>query len=168
MKEVKNQQKIIRDHVIWSLAGGIIPVPFLDIAAVSAVQLDMIKELLETYDEDYSAFRSKAWISSLAGSTLPKIAASGIKLLPGVGTGLGILAMSIFSAASTYAIGNVILEHFSAGGTIETFDASNYRELFKVKFKEGRKVAKEYRDKMAAHLKKVAANRKLKAVKRLK
>ena len=36
-------ENIIRNHVIWACAAGMVPVPFVDLAAVTAIQLDMLK-----------------------------------------------------------------------------------------------------------------------------
>ena len=39
------------------MIAGAIPVPLVDIAAVTAIQLDLIKELADHYDVDYSRER---------------------------------------------------------------------------------------------------------------
>ena len=41
--------EIVRRNVAWAAGGGLIAVPFLDIAAVTSVQLKMIKELIDTH-----------------------------------------------------------------------------------------------------------------------
>ena len=52
--------KIIRDHVVWSMGAGLIPVPLADIAAVSAVQLDMLSKLATEYQVRFSILDAKA------------------------------------------------------------------------------------------------------------
>lgn len=168
MKKEVNQDKIVRDHVVWSLAGGVVPVPVLDMAAVTVVQLDMIKELCRFYDQNYSKFQANAWISSLAGSTLPKIAASALKLIPGVGTAFGIVSMSILSGATTFAIGQVLIKHFEEGGTVYDFDPKQYKDIFKIKLDEGKEVAREYKEKFAEKIKKVSKSQKLRAIDKIK
>ena len=48
----KHADTIIRNHVIWSMGAGLIPVLIADIFAVSALQLDMIRQLCKVYDID--------------------------------------------------------------------------------------------------------------------
>lgn len=36
---------IIKNHMIWSMGAGFIPVPIADLFAVSAIQLDMIQQM---------------------------------------------------------------------------------------------------------------------------
>ena len=83
------------------------PIPLFDIASVTAVQMDMLKQLADEYDADYSSSSGKAFVSALTGSTLARFAASAIKIFPGVGTVAGGISMSVMSAASTYALGQV-------------------------------------------------------------
>ena len=45
---------IIRRHVGFAMIAGAIPVPLVDIAAVTAIQLDLMKELANQYNVDYS------------------------------------------------------------------------------------------------------------------
>src|SRR4051812_47831293 len=34
-------QKIVRDHVLWSIGAGLVPIPLMDVAAVTAIQNEM-------------------------------------------------------------------------------------------------------------------------------
>ena len=38
-------QEIIQNHIVFSMIAGAIPLPLADIAAVTAIQLDMIKQI---------------------------------------------------------------------------------------------------------------------------
>ncbi|MCB0572184.1 MAG: DUF697 domain-containing protein, partial [Phaeodactylibacter sp.] len=42
-------QEIVKNHVLISMGAGLVPIPILDIAAVTAVQLDMVKNLAQLY-----------------------------------------------------------------------------------------------------------------------
>jgi len=46
--------RVINNHVMVSMGAGAIPVPLLDVAAVTAIQLDLIRELSYLYDADFS------------------------------------------------------------------------------------------------------------------
>ena len=45
MSRTKETNEIVRNHIVAAMAAGFVPFPFLDIAAVSAVQLDMLSKL---------------------------------------------------------------------------------------------------------------------------
>lgn len=152
----KHADTIVRNHVIWSMgASFIIPIPIADVFAVSALQLDMIRQLSRTYDIDFGESQGKAIISSLTSSTLARAGArSLIKLVPGIGTIIGGLTVSIFNGASTYALGEVFKRHFDDGGTILDFDTERLKKVYKEKFEKGKKVVKEWKeeeDNAAAH-----------------
>lgn len=141
----KHADSVIRNHMIWSMGMSIVvPIPIADIFAVSAVQLDMIRQLCKVYDKDFSETQGKAIVTALSTSTLARAGArSLIKLIPVVGTVVGGVAVSIFNGASTYAIGEVFKKHFESGGTILDFDTERLRKLYKEKFEKGKKVAEQ-------------------------
>ncbi len=137
---------IIRNHVIWSMGAGLIPVLIADIFAVSALQIDMIRQLCRVYDVDFQETQGKALVTSLTGSTLARVGAgSVIKLIPGVGSLLGGATVSIFAGASTYALGEVFKKHFESGGTILDFDPGRLKKMYKEKFEKGKKVVKDWK-----------------------
>jgi uncharacterized protein (DUF697 family) len=142
----KHADTIIRNHVIWSMGAGFIPVIIADVLAISALQLDMIRQMCRVYDVDFSETQGKAIVSSLTSSSLARIAARGVvKLIPGVGSVLGGVTLSMFAGASTYALGEVFKKHFETGGTILDFDPDRLKNIYKEKFEKGKKVAEEWR-----------------------
>lgn len=143
----KHADTVIRNHVIWSMgASFLIPIPIADVFAVSALQLDMIRQLSRVYDIDFAESQGKAIITSLTSSTLARAGArSLVKLVPGIGTLIGGVTVSIFNGASTYALGEVFKRHFDSGGTILDFDTERLRKLYKEKFEKGKKVAQEWK-----------------------
>ncbi len=144
----KHADTVIRNHVIWSMGAGLIPILIADIFAVSALQLDMIRQLCKVYDIDFKETQGKALVTSLTSSTLARIGArSLIKLIPGVGSMLGGVTVSIFAGASTYALGEVFKLHFETGGTILDFDPDRLSKKYKELFDKGKKVASDLRGK---------------------
>lgn len=133
--------EIVRTHVLWSVGAGLVPVPVLDIAAVTAVQVDMIRNLAKTYNQDYSDSLGKSLLSALAGGTLARIGASFVKAIPVVGTFLGGASMAILSGASTYAVGMVFIQHFDGGGDLQNFNIQSYKSAYDSFFEEGKDVA---------------------------
>lgn len=143
----KHAETIIRNHVIWSMGAGLIPVLIADIFAVSALQLDMIRQLCKAYDVDFRETQGKAIVTSLTSTTLARLTAgSVIKLIPGVGSIVGGVTVSVFAGASTYALGEVFKLHFSKGGTILDFDPDRLRKYYKEKFEKGKKVVKQMKE----------------------
>lgn len=134
---------IIRNHMIWSMGAGFIPVPVADFFAVSAVQLDMIRQLCTVYEVDFKQTQGKAVITALSGSSLARLGARAIKLIPGVGSVLGGVSLAILSGASTYALGEVFKTHFETGGTILDFDVERLKKYYNEKFEKGKEVAEE-------------------------
>ena len=136
--------RTVKKYMLWSTGAGLIPVPFLDWAAVSGVQLRMVSELSKIYDVPFKESCGKAAIGSLAGFVLPHAMAFGwlgsmLKAVPGVGSLAGAPAMALFSGAYAWALGNVFIQHFESGGTFLNFHPEEVKEYFRAQFEEGRK-----------------------------
>jgi uncharacterized protein (DUF697 family) len=138
-----NADRIIKEHVLWSIGAGLVPLPVLDIVAVSAVQLDMLKQLSSLYGIPFTEDEGKAWVSALAGNVVARIGANALKLIPGVGTVLGGLSMSILAGGSTYAIGQVATGHFERGGTFGDIDMGAARRVYEEELEKGKRMAKD-------------------------
>lgn len=145
-ERAKHVDTIIRNHVIWSMGAGLIPILIADIFAVSALQLDMIRQMCKVYDVDFSETQGKAIVTSLTSSTLARVTAGSlVKMLPVVGAIIGGVTVSAFAGASTYALGQVFKRHFESGGTILDFDPARLKKLYKEQFEKGKKVAEQLR-----------------------
>ena len=134
---------IIKNHMIWSMGAGFIPVPIADFFAVGAIQLDMIRQLCKVYDIDFKETEGKAVITALTGSGLARLGARAVKFIPVVGTMIGGVTLAVLSGASTYAIGEVFKKHFDTGGTFLDFDPSRLKKFYDEKFEKGKQMAKE-------------------------
>ncbi len=144
----QHAETVIRNHVIWSMgASYIIPLPIADVFAVSALQLDMIRQLCRVYDIDFAETQGKAIVSALTTSTMARAGArSLIKVIPVVGSVVGGLTTAAINGASTYALGEVFKKHFANGGTFLDFDTDRLKKLYREKFEKGKKVAKEWKE----------------------
>lgn len=136
-------EDIIRNHVLLSLGAGLVPVPLLDLVAVTAVQLDMCRMLSKNYDVEFKEELGKSVISSLAGTALARYGASLVKTIPGIGTILGGISMSALSGGTTYAIGQVFKRHFGGGGDLFNVDLDSAKEIFAEELERGKRVAEE-------------------------
>ena len=135
---------LIRSHMIWSMGAGVIPVPMVDFLAVSAIQMDMVKQLSALYGIEFNKSKGKAVITALTSTSLAKMGASRmIKMVPVIGSVLGAVTMSVLSGASTYAIGEVFKKHFETGSTFLDFDADRLKKQYDEKFEKGKKEAEK-------------------------
>lgn len=154
-------QSIIKNHTLYAVAAGLIPIPLVDLAAVTAIQIDMAKQLAKTYHIPWSDNSGKTIIGALVGGLGARIGANIIKLIPGIGTVIGGIAMSITSGASTYAVGKVLESHFEKGQTLEDLNPDDYQDEYKDAFNEGKEYAKKVKQEQEGNLKKVAELGKL-------
>ena len=140
----KHADTIIKNHIIWSMGAGLIPVPIVDFFAVSGIQLDMIRQLCKLYDQNFEESQGKAIITSLTGSGLARMGAKAmIKFIPGIGSVIGGLTMSVLSGASSFALGEVFKRHFETGGTFLDFDVKRLKKMYDEKFEKGKNVAEQ-------------------------
>ena len=139
-------QSIIRSHVLWAMGGGLIPIPLVDFAAVTAIQLEMLQQLAELYGVDYSKSNGKAFVSALTGTTVARLGASFLKAIPGVGTVLGSASMSITSGASTYAVGQVAIDHFANSGNLSNFVEDQVKKAYEDAFQKGKSYVSDLKD----------------------
>lgn len=144
-KKIK-AESIIRNHVMFATGAGAIPIPLLDFAGVTAVQVDMLKGLTNLYGKNHDENVGKAFIASLSTTSLARMGASMIKAIPGVGTVLGGFSMSIMSGASTYALGNVIMHFMERGIGLEDIDEELAKKIYEEELEKGKKVAEELRN----------------------
>ena len=136
-------EKIIKNHALYAAGGGLIPIPLLDFVAVTGIQIDLVQDLCELYHVDFYRNQGKSVISAFVGTSLASIGSSLIKAIPGFGSVLGGVSMSVLSGATTYAIGQVFAEHFQEGGTMENLDVEKFRTFYKHKVEEGKKIVQE-------------------------
>lgn len=139
----RTADEIIRNHVLWATGAGAVPVPLLDIAAVSGIQLDMLKQLSTHYGVAYSEQQGKAWLSALSASFLARLGANAIKLIPGVGSIIGGASMAAMSGASTYALGKVARDHFEQEGSFDNLNIDEAKARYEQAYEEGKKVVRE-------------------------
>lgn len=139
--------RIIKENILWAAGGGLIPLPVLDIVAITAVEVKMLKELSALYELPFREHQVKGILASLlAGVGAPAlgmaITASLFKSVPILGAVSGFIAVPGAAAAFTYAVGKVFLQHFASGGTFLDFDPKKVREHFARQFEEGKLAAK--------------------------
>ncbi|MDX2136037.1 MAG: DUF697 domain-containing protein [Saprospiraceae bacterium] len=135
--------EIILNHVGFAMGGGLVPFPGADIAAVSAIQINMLRQLAKVYGVPFVGDLGRNIISAVVGGSLARLGASLVKIIPGVGTLLGSLSMPVLSGASTYALGQVVVGHFSNGGSLADMDFTRTRKQYQESLEEAKKVVQD-------------------------
>lgn len=135
--------KIVRNHMFGSAAAGLVPIPFLDVAALGAIQLRMLSKLAAHYDVEFSKQRANAIIGALGGIGVSATAVSLLRMVPGLGTAVASVAGFALAPASTYALGQVFIKHFDSGGTFLTFDPKRAKKDYDEKLAEGKRVVEQ-------------------------
>ena len=77
---------IIKSHVGYSLGAALVPFPGADLLAVTAVQVNMLRQLAKLYNIGFMDALGKNIISAVVGSSAARLGASLVKAIPGVGT----------------------------------------------------------------------------------
>ncbi len=138
-ERVEQARSIIHRNILWALGSGLVPLPVFDLVAITGIQLKMLREMSNVYGLEFSEGIAKKAVASLVAGlggvglgTL--IAPSLVKFVPFLGTALGIVSVSLVSAAFTRATGSVYMMHFESGGNVLNFDPLAMREHFKKEF----------------------------------
>jgi uncharacterized protein (DUF697 family) len=154
-ERLANAQAVVRRNVFWALGAGVLPTPLLDVAAVTGVQLKQIKQLSDLYGLQFSSEIAKKIIYSLLGSVGvvgvgTRLGASFAKFIPALGTTLGMVSVPVLTGAFTHAMGQVLIMHFEAGGTLLNFDSTAMRNYFKQEFEKAKETVAQLRHSDAA------------------
>lgn len=142
IQKEKESDQIINEHVGFSLLAGAIPVPLLDIAAVTAIQVDMLRQLAKKYEIDFQDEAGKSIVTSIIGTTfgtsIGRAGASVVKAIPGIGTILGITTQAALSGVTTFAIGHVFHNHFRNHKPLNEFRFEDIRQTYEDLLKKGK------------------------------
>jgi len=126
--------KIVHQYVLFSAAAGLVTVPVLDVAALGALHVALIKEITEYFGAEFSEHAARNIVIAIAAGLVPGSIGSVIgrkvlRALPFMTHGLGLATMSAFSAAVSYALGILFIRDFEAGGTLESFNVEDLHRL---------------------------------------
>jgi uncharacterized protein (DUF697 family) len=144
MKRLEAAGEIIASSTRWSVGAALIPIPMLDMAALGAIQANMIVDLAGVYDQKVTKQAVRGVISVLLGTLVPAgatqmVVSTSSKLVPGYGTVIGAVSLATFGSAATYSIGKVFVRHFEKGGSFVNFSVSAVQEDLKKEFTQAAK-----------------------------
>ncbi len=112
-------RKIVDRHRNLAALGGLMPLPVVNIAGVTAINLRMVKQLCELYQVPFQRDRTRSLIVGLIGGAVPTgvgVATSStlMWIVPG-GLLWGLGASAVTAGALTRGIGLVFIESFESG-----------------------------------------------------
>jgi uncharacterized protein (DUF697 family) len=138
MTQDERADAAIREHMGYAVAASALPVPIADVLAVTAVQLDLVRQLASMYGAKYDESWGKATVAALTGASAARLGASAIKAVPGVGWIVGATTQAVLSGASTWAVGELFKRHFAADGTPDTVDLTLMRQSYREWVEQGK------------------------------
>jgi uncharacterized protein (DUF697 family) len=126
-------QKIVARWSRWSVAVSFIPTPFVDMAAISGVQVKMIYDLCKLYKVDFERTAAVAIASGVAGGaatqTLAGVLAKQMaRFAPGIGPIVMFAVEPSISYVTSKAIGAAFISHFEADGRMHDFQPEKIRQ----------------------------------------
>lgn len=128
---IAGAREIAERGAAWAAAGGMIPLPALDLAAVIAVQINMVASLAQHYGVPFERARVRAVLLSVAGglSSLGLGVGSGYVLsrVTPWGMLLGLAVSSGVAAMATRLVGHAFIMHFETGGTAMTLEPARLK-----------------------------------------
>lgn len=133
--------KVVKTWSQWSVAAGIVPVPLMDVALVSGIQVKMIYDLCQIYNVPFEKKSALAVASGLVGGSLSAGVARmagemALKTIPYVEQVL----QPTLAFATTYSMGYVFVKHFENSGTLVNFDAGKMNMYFQEQFEKSKKL----------------------------
>lgn len=143
-------ETLVKDHVLMSMAGGLVPLPAFDLAAGVAIQLALLKRLCTLYGVPFSEQVARGVVATVlggigAGALGAGLFLSAVKLVPGAGTFVGVLSMPIALGSVTYALGKMFVAHLELGGALLNFQPGADRGYLREMIQRGRRVAEAMR-----------------------
>jgi uncharacterized protein (DUF697 family) len=114
---------IVERYANYSAIGGAIPIPLANAATITALLVRMVKSLSELYEVPFERTRTRSIVIGLMGGALPTgfatIATSTLAYaVPGLNL-MGLAISSVTSGAYARSIGQLFIEHFENGASLD-------------------------------------------------
>lgn len=140
-------QSVIKNHVIAAMGVGLVPLPLVDLAGLAAIQLKMVHGLANHFHVPFTPNLGRSLITTAVGGALPitatMTASSLLKWLPAIGSLAGGTSVAVLSGGVTYALGQILLQHFQSGGTLANFDGTSFYQAFRREMDRGKRITRD-------------------------
>jgi uncharacterized protein (DUF697 family) len=126
---------IVQDHAALAMVSSLVPVPFVEFAAVSAIHLNMIENLTREFGLDFRPDKARAIIAAIVSGYASRyigslVTGSFAKFFPGLGSIIALVTLPSVAGSLTYALGRVFVRHFEMGGSLLDFDCGQAKPGF--------------------------------------
>ena len=132
---------LVQNYLLASASIALVPVPLLDLAGITALQIKLVHSLAKLYDVPFKEDIAKSLVAALLSGASTILLIKGLvslaKAIPVLGTLAG-GSIAISGASVTYAVGEVFIRHFESGGTLLDFDPKQVKGLFQRLLKKGK------------------------------
>ncbi len=119
--------RIVNRHAGYSAVGGIIPLPVVSFAGVTAVIVRMVKVLSDHYGVAFERDRARAIVVGLVAGAMPTglatVTSSTLLYVVPASALVGLAVSSLSAVACTRSVGRIFVEHFESGATLVDFPA---------------------------------------------
>ena len=138
-------EELAKLYANWAAASGGIPVPLIDLAIITGVQVRLVASLADLYGVSISKHRARLALLSITGGgtavaaagvakvALPgtlSIVGSASKSAIGFGTVLGSIAIGAFAYSSTILIGRLFMDAFEKSISFSKTEVDNMAEQY--------------------------------------
>jgi uncharacterized protein (DUF697 family) len=125
VRRLARARAIVERHATYSAAGGLIPLPLVNVASVTAIILRMVKRLSNLYGVPFERDRARAIVVGLVGGAAPTglaaVTTSTLLYLVPASALIGLAVSSVAAVGCTRSIGRIFVEHFENGETLHEF-----------------------------------------------
>jgi uncharacterized protein (DUF697 family) len=132
---------LVKKHMWAATAIALVPLPWVGMGALTALQLKMLHGLSRLYEVEFSKERGTSIIAALIGgggaASVSANVGSLFRSIPLFGL-IQTLGAATLYGASTYAVGQVFVQHFESGGTFLNLDPKQVRQYYAEEFAAGK------------------------------
>jgi len=112
-------ETIVDRYKVYAALGGLVPMPAINLAGLTAINMRMVKALCDHYELPFESNQTRSIIMGLIGGSVPTglgfATASLVGLVLPAGAFVGLAAASASAAAMTRGIGLVFIDYFEHG-----------------------------------------------------
>lgn len=135
MKTREEAGGITKRYAAYAAGVGLVPMPLLDLAALSALQVSLIEKISKLYGVPFNQVRAEAIVGGILGgwgavSAGGLAAVSLMRFAPVFGLPFAAATMPTMNAAVTWAIGKALITHYELAGTLMTLDPEEVKRRY--------------------------------------
>jgi uncharacterized protein (DUF697 family) len=130
-RRLSRANAIVERYGNFSILGGAIPLPLINVGGVTVIVVRMVKQLCDLYGVPFEKGRARALVVGLAAGAVPTTASAVttstlVYFIPGVNL-IGLAVSSVTASICTRAVGRRFVDHFETGATLIDFPVVDRR-----------------------------------------